>query len=227
MTYLFLFIRRWMLEVGCSMFSFLFALCLCMMTQDCFATQWAKTYGGIGDVDKASSIQQTTDGGYIVFGQTNSFGVGLYDWWILKLASDGTVTWQKTLGGGAYEQSSNILQTMDGGYIVGGNESSFPAGGGYHDAWIIKLDSNGNITWQKSFGGTEQDRSIHPADPRWRLYCGGAYRIFWGWSYDLWILKLDSGGNVTWQKTYGGSDWDECRLHPADHRWRLYCGGLD
>ena len=80
---------------------------------------WQKTYGGTGD-DYANSIQQTSDGGYIVAGSTNSFGAGNYDSWILKLGTDGTVDWQKTYGGTGDDYANSIQQTSDGGYIVAG-----------------------------------------------------------------------------------------------------------
>ena len=80
---------------------------------------WAKTYGGTGD-DYADSIQQTSDGGYIVAGRTESYGAGNSDFWILKLETDGTVDWQKTYGGTGNDYPDSIQQTSDGGYIVAG-----------------------------------------------------------------------------------------------------------
>ncbi|MFI5296046.1 MAG: hypothetical protein ACHQ0Y_13605 [Thermodesulfovibrionales bacterium] len=108
--------------------------------------QWQKTYGGIAD-DWANSLQQTTDGGYIVAGTTYSFGDGFNDGWILKLDANGNIQWQKTYGGTV----QSILQTADGGYIVAGSTS---IGADNGDAWILKLDGNGNIQWQKAIGNS-------------------------------------------------------------------------
>ncbi|MGC8928883.1 MAG: hypothetical protein ACP5QK_13310, partial [Myxococcota bacterium] len=95
---------------------------------------WGKTYGGHA-ADKASSIQLTRDGGYILTGNTYSFGVGDLDIWILKLRGDGSIEWQKTYGGSDWDYASAIQQTRDGGYILAGNTNSFGAGG--QDIWIL------------------------------------------------------------------------------------------
>ena len=104
--------------------------------------EWQKTYGG-SDEDWAHSIQQTSDGGYIVAGYTYSFGAGEGDFWVLKLDENGNVEWQKTYGGSDYDRAKSIQQTDDGGYIVAGSTYSF--GAGYYDFWVLKLDENGEI----------------------------------------------------------------------------------
>jgi hypothetical protein len=101
-----------------------------------FASQWVRIYGG-ANLDRATSIQQATDGGYIVVGMTNSFGAGNSDVWVLKLDSNGNILWQKTYGGTEFEYARSIQQTADGGYIlVGGTLSS---GDENSDLLIIKL----------------------------------------------------------------------------------------
>ncbi len=105
-------------------------------------TTWAKTYGGTFS-DSALSIQQTSDGGYIVTGDTLSFGAGGYDFLVIKLDGDGAVTWAKTYGGSSYDAAYSIQQTSDGGYIVTGETLSF--GAGDYDLLVIKLDSSGEI----------------------------------------------------------------------------------
>ena len=118
--------------------------------------QWQKTYGGRLD-DQAVSIQQTTDGGYVVAGETQSYGAGDWDVWLLKLDSSGAIQWQKTYGGRWLEATSSdpIQQTADGGYVVSGRTESFGAGGS--DLWVLKLDGQGAIQWQKTYGGQEDD----------------------------------------------------------------------
>ena len=167
---------------------------------------WFKTYGGTGN-DSASSIQQTSDGGYIVAGDTTSFGAGNRDIWLLKLDGEGNAMWQKTYGGTGREWIESIQQTSDGGYIVAGHTPSFGAGGG--DAWILKLDDSGNVTWQKTYGGTGYDRTSSI-----QLTSDGGYIVagyttsFGAGGGDAWVLKLDGSGNVTWQRTYGGTALD-------------------
>jgi hypothetical protein len=170
------------------------------------AEYWAKTYGW-SNHDYAYSIQQTTDGGYIVAGETYSFGVDSAVIWILKLDSNGDITWQKTYGGSGRDYADFIQQTTDGGYIVVGNTSSF--GGGSPDIWILKIDSNGDITWQKTYGGSDWDRvySIQQASDGGYIAAGYTHS-FGVSSSDSFLLKLDSNGDITWQKTYGGSNSD-------------------
>ena len=107
---------------------------------------WQKTYGGSG-YSHAYSIQQTSDGGYVVAGYTNSSGAGSFDFWVLKLDENGDISWQKIYGGSNGDSAKSIQQTSDGGYIVTGNTTSF--GAGNYDLWVLKLDGNGNVSWQK------------------------------------------------------------------------------
>jgi hypothetical protein len=104
---------------------------------------WEKRYGGNSD-EYAFSIREADSpgSGFIVAGRTNSFGQGSYDAWLLKLATDGTIEWQKTYGSGASEEAESVGHTSGNGYIVAGRTNSFGAGKG--DAWILKLDANGS-----------------------------------------------------------------------------------
>ena len=167
---------------------------------------WQKTYGGTG-VDHANSIQQTSDGGYIVAGYTASFGAGGQDIWVLKLNSDGSVAWQKTYGGSNYDYANSIQQTSDGGYIVAGSTGSFGAGG--YNTWVLKLNSNGSVAWQKTYGGSTTDgaNSIQQTSDGGYIVAGQT-GSFGAESYDFWLLRLNSNGSVAWQKTYGGSNYD-------------------
>ncbi|MDO8136502.1 MAG: hypothetical protein Q6354_02585 [Candidatus Brocadiales bacterium] len=106
------------------------------------SVEWEKTYGGVNS-DRADSIQQTRDGGYIVAGLTDSFGAGDADIWVLKLSPDGTLEWQKTYGGVRYDWARSIQQTSDGCYIVAGHTGSFDVG--QNDVWVLKLSPNGSI----------------------------------------------------------------------------------
>ncbi len=130
-------------------------------------TVWTQCLGGAG-FDEAYSIQQTTDGGYIVAGHSNSanFTNGSrenQDFWIVKLNGEGKVIWQKVLGGSGNDAASSIQQTADGGYIITGYSNSMDGDlkditkHGNYDCWIVKLDSKGKITWQKCFGGSSDD----------------------------------------------------------------------
>jgi len=168
--------------------------------------EWQKTYGG-GDWDVADSIQQTADGGYVVIGKTKSFGAGRVDFLVLKLRQDGTVEWQKTYGGAGEDWASSIQQSNDGGYIVVGNTcASF---GDSLGMWVLKLQPDGAVAWQKSYGGSdaESGHSIWQTADGGYIVVGDTYSFGAG-GLDIWVLKLRSDGTVEWQKTYGGESND-------------------
>jgi hypothetical protein len=130
--------------------------------------QWSRAIGGT-NYDRAYSIQQTSDGGYIVAGYTNSFGAGGDDILIIKLNSSGNIQWSRAIGGTNGDYALSIQQTSDGGYIVAGWTTSF--GAGNYDILIIKLDSSGNIQWSRAIGGTNYDVCLlHSTNIRWRIY---------------------------------------------------------
>jgi uncharacterized delta-60 repeat protein len=164
---------------------------------------WEKTYGGTNS-DLAHAIQQTTDGGYVVTGETHSFGAGYSDAWVLKLNPDGTVDWQKTYGETGYDYANAIQQTTEGGYIMTGRTHNF--GAGDSDAWALKLNPNGTVEWQKAYGGTGYDyaNSIQQTTDSGYIVAGGTDSCGAGCE-EAWVLKLNSDGSVDWQKTYGGA----------------------
>jgi len=166
---------------------------------------WQKTFGGSGE-DVAYSIQQTTDGGFIVAGCTSSFGAGGYDIYILKLNSSGTLIWQKTFGGGFDDKVYSIQQTTDGGYIVAGYTDSFGAGG--YDVYVLKLNSDGSLAWQKTYGGNGYDKAYSIQQTTDGGFIVAGYTESFGAGGDVYILKLNSGGSLAWQKTFGGWSWD-------------------
>lgn len=192
--------------------------------------QWQKSLGGSGN-EIGGVICQTSDGGFIISSYSNSNNGdvsgnhGNYDYWIIKLDSMGIIQWQKSLGGTRHDNPSNIIQTIDGGYIVaGGTESNDGDVTGHHsnsgincvDAWVVKLDINGNIQWQKTLGGTSNDflGTILQTTDGGYIIAGLSASIDGdvtgnhGGS-DYWIVKLDSTGFLQWQKSLGGSqdDW--------------------
>jgi len=157
---------------------------------------WQKTYGGEG-MDQGRDIEQTIDGGYIVSGTTSSFGNGSHDIWVLRLSPDGSIIWDKTYGGtgeeSEYFRHIPIEPTSDGGYILAGSTRSF--GAGEDDFWILKLDAEGNIIWQKTFG---TNREEYPTSVREME--DGTYRITGTESLNVlgddWILILDAQGKI-------------------------------
>jgi len=170
------------------------------------AISFVKTYGGTND-DKAYSVKQTSDGGYIVAGSTASFGAGSSDIFLIKTDANGDVQWAKTYGGTYRDSAYSLQQTSDGGYIVAGETSSF--GAGYPDAFLIKTDADGNIIWAKTYGGTNWDFtfSVRQTSDGGYIVAGGT-RSFGAGSWDIFLIKTDADGNVQWAKTYGGTSTD-------------------
>ena len=186
--------------------------------------EWERAYGG-SDGDYPYSIQQTSDGGYILAGTTYSYGSGDGDAWVLKVSSIGDVEWEKTYGGTDYDTARCLQLTSDGGYIVVGYTENWGAGG--RDIWVLKLSSAGNITWQKTYGGTSSDYgwSIEQTSDGGYIVAGETYS-FGDFSDNAWILKLSSTGNIVWQKIYGGSDLDwSSEVHQTTDGGYIVVGG--
>lgn len=188
--------------------------------------EWQKSLGG-NNSDQANSIQQTTDGGYIVAGWTESIdgdvtgkhGNYYSDCWIVKLDGTGTIQWQKALGGKNEDQANSIQQTIDGGYIVAGSSASNNGDvSGHHsgdnnatDYWIVRLDNTGNILWQRSLGGSGSDVawSIQQTTDSGYIVAGNSASNDGDVSGnhgrgDYWIVKLSGQGIIKWQKSLGG-----------------------
>lgn len=175
---------------------------------------WIATIGGRDD-DWAEAVVASKDGGFVVVGPTRSFGAGLADVMVIKLTNDATIEWQKTFGGQEGDFANGMTQTSDGGYVISGWTGSF--GAGRDDLWLIKVDANGNLQWQKTYGGPEDDHANNVIQTR----DGNLVAVGWTASFvtgtkqcvsrpcaDLWVLKVDLQGNVLWQKHYGGNEVD-------------------
>jgi hypothetical protein len=171
--------------------------------------QWARAFGSVS-CDRAQCVQQTMDGGYIVMGTTESFGSGATDIWILKLSSLGNPVWQYTYGGNGYDEGYSIINTIDNGYVVAGYTTSFGAGG--EDSWVLKLSSNGEIQWQKAYGGSSLERaySIQQTQDGGYVF-GGETRSFGSVMGDFWIVKLSSIGDIEWHRAYGMNKYERIR----------------
>jgi hypothetical protein len=170
-------------------------------------TLWTKTFGGI-NAEKGNCVQQTTDGGFVIVGSTNSFGAGEDDIWIIKTNVNGDTIWTKTYGGNTGEEGYSVQQTNDGGYIIVGYTDSF--GSGEDDVWLIKTDENGDSLWAKTFGGSgdEGGFSVEQTDDGGYIIAGYT-TSFGAGEEDVWLIKTDANGDTLWTQTFGGS-WYDC-----------------
>ena len=178
--------------------------------------QWEKAMGASYGNSVAKSVKKTLDGGYIVAGYTNSYSgdvstnYGYNDCWIVKLNQYGNIQWKKVIGGSSSDYAYSISTTNDGGYILTGKSFSSNRGftnNGAEDLFIIKLTSAGNIEWQKSYGGSNEDVGNNVVQTQ-----DGGYIVVGATEmsgvFKTWVLKVDNNGNLQWQKKMGGSQND-------------------
>ena len=191
---------------------------------------WDKTIGGNNE-DRLMSLQQSSDGGYILGGYSNSpisedktaSDKGSYDYWVVKLDANGNTIWDNTVGGSGGDLLSRLKQTLDGGYVLVGHSSSNISADktenckGSEDYWIVKLDPNGNRSWDKTIGGVgeEYPYSLQQTSDGNYILGGVSNSSISGdktenskGGFDYWLVKLDPNGNMIWDNTIGGSGDD-------------------
>jgi len=168
----------------------------------------AVTFGGNGP-DLAVSLQETSDGGFILAGNTRSFGAGDYDVYLVKTDVSGNHIWSQTFGGSALDEAHSVQETLDGGFILAGISNSF--GAGDYDGYLVKTDASGNEIWSQTFGGNNEDNinSVGETSDGSLILAGGtrSFGVAPGYS-NMYLVKTDASGNEIWSQTFGGSDDD-------------------
>ena len=168
-------------------------------------TLWTSTYGGI-DMERCFSVQQTTDGGYILAGDTRSYGAGNSDYYLIKTNSTGDTLWTRTYGGSEYDYGKGAQQTTDGGYIQVGESW---IGGVQNDFYLVKTNSTGDTLWTRYYGGSEMEygSSVQQTTDGGYIVAGHTNSYGSG-SWDCYLIKTNSTGDTLWTRTYGGSGTD-------------------
>lgn len=170
--------------------------------------QWDQEFGGSGH-DYSSSVQQISDG-YIIAGTTYSFGAGLRDVWLIEINSNGKEQWDKTFGGSDNDWAYSVQQTKDNGFVVAGGTHSY--GAGWADVWLVKTYFNGEKQWDKTFGGTGSEEAYAVQQTTDEGYILAGYTESYGAVLkDAWLLKTNSDGDESWNKTFGDAGLDEAR----------------
>tara|TARA_R110001632_G_scaffold47202_6_gene119618 strand:- start:17563 stop:18960 length:1398 start_codon:yes stop_codon:yes gene_type:complete len=196
--------------------------------------EWNKTYGGSGD-DRGSDIIQTSDGGLAILGYTDSSdgdvtnNNGFRDFWLAKLDPLGNLSWQKSFGFSGADQGTTLIETSDNHFLISGvldvtssgglgNLGRFSAEHAGGDYWSIKVSSSGDLVWSRFYGGsfTDSPTGIIENENNEFLFVGGSDSNDVDitnnkGAYDFWVVKSETGGNMVWEKSFGGSEIDEAR----------------
>jgi len=188
--------------------------------------EWNQTFGGL-DPDVGESVQQTSDGGYIIAGHSASFGGGDDDAYIIKTDASGNEEWYQVYGGPTGDYGYDIRQTTDGGYIMAGMTTGYGDPNG--DVYLIKMDASGTVEWIRHPGGDSADAgySVQQTDDGGYIVAGFTESFGAGW-YDVYLVKLDVNGNEEWQQTVSGREYEDANcVHQTNDGGYIITGYTD
>ena len=194
-----------------------------LKTNNLGAIEWSRYFGG-SFTEIPLGIVETDNHNYIIVGSSdsNDFNIsnnnGSYDFWMTKIATDGSLLLEKTFGGSEIDEASAIIAANDGNFIIVGNTRSadkdVSKNNGAADIWILKVSAEGNLIWEKTIGGSsfEVAKAIYNTQDNGFLIAGSSRSLDNGFQNkgqnDALILKINENGNLLWQKTFGGSEID-------------------
>ncbi len=192
------------------------ACCFFIINQSQAQITFEKYYGG-GGFEEGSDVKQTSDGGYIIVGMTQTFGVNtIDDVYLIKTDAGGDTVWTKTFGGASYDKGYSVEQTSDGGYIIAGMSNSFSAN--IEDVYLIKTDANGNHLWSKTYSGNIGGTGYSVKQTADGGYIIGGTKNNSGGIHDALLIKTDDAGDTLWTKTWGntGDDYGSSVIETYD-----------
>jgi len=186
--------------------------------------EWRRFFGGTSN-DRAYGVVQSNDGGFVLSGssESNDFDIsesrGSYDYWVIKITEKGDLVWQSSFGGTGIDKAWDITKTNDNGYVIVGNTFSsdvdISKNNGESDVWLIKIDDNGKLLWEKTYGGTQFDaaKSVILSNDGGFIMAGNSKSKDADVTAnvgenDSWLLKTNASGAVIWQQTFGGTSLD-------------------
>ena len=171
--------------------------------------EWSRTYGG-RKFERALCVKETQDDGFIIAGETESYGKGSFEAFLLKINAIGDVEWFNTYGGPAYDSFNSVEIASDGGFIAAGRTDNF--GARHTDLWLVKTDEKGKMLWNNRFGGGKHDEAFSVINANDEGYVVTGYtRSFGAGDDDIWLLKTDKAGKEVWNKTFGGEFEDKAK----------------
>lgn len=165
---------------------------------------WSKNLGGAG-VEQGWQVRELQNGGFLIAGTTNSFGNGGYDGYLARLDQNGTLQWEQAYGGEDWDFLYSVVERPDGSFLAAGE--TFGAGSGANDGWLIHVTSAGELDWQRTYGGAEEDlfRSISSTVDGGAIMAGG---ITEDGNENVWLVRVDDIGDTLWTRSLGGDSVD-------------------
>ena len=164
---------------------------------------WDKVYDAGGNL-VSKSMCTTADGGYALFGTLEPSGSSGTDLYVLKIDGNGNKQWERSYGGNTRQDAGGIRQTADGGYILFGSTENTSNGGDF-DYYLVKTDATGQVEWEKTFGGGQNDIAYALITTPDNGYAMVGYTVTNTNGYDVYLAKVSSSGTLEWEKTFGGA----------------------
>lgn len=187
-------------------------------------SMWSRTYGW-SYADEGFDLVETPDGGFLVVGILSELTYNNYQFWIVKLNSNGDSLWSRSYGEAYKDEAFAVAKTTDGCYLAAGYKGTTPQPSGY-DGWVLKLDSNGDSLWSRSYGGSGMDWILTILELNGGDYLFAGTSVMPTTGYDLWIMRMSPAGDSVWSGIYHNDtdDWANEILQTA-HGDYLVAGG--